>query len=92
MSAPPTSGPAIAPAENTVMLRACAAGICSSGSSFGRIDERTGWLTAKHACCRAKMPSSTHTFCRCRAAWAKNSPPVTISPTVVMISRVRRSR
>jgi len=61
ISIPPTSGPAIAPAIITVILSALAAGNCWVGRSLGRTAVRIGWFTAKNACCRANMPSRSHT-------------------------------
>ena len=51
--APPSSGPAIAPALITVMFSELAAGSWSTGISAGNTAVRVGWLTAKQACCRA---------------------------------------
>ena len=59
MRAPPTSGPAIAPADITVMFRAFAAGSSSAGRIRGRMATLVGWLTAKKACCAEKVASNS---------------------------------
>ena len=92
MSAPPTRGPAIAPAWKTVVDSELAAGSCAAGISLGRIAERVGWFTAKNACWSANRHSSSQTSCSPSAAWTQNSPLVTISPTVVTSSTLRRSK
>ena len=51
-----------------------------------------GWLTPKNACCTEKRPSSTHTLALPVAACSQKSALVPISPQVVMISIVRRSK
>ena len=91
MSAPPTSGPTIAPAMTTVMLRLVALGSRCIGTIRGRIAVRTGWLTAKNDCWRAKIASSSQTLSRASAACTQNSTAVPMRPAVVMSSRVRRS-
>jgi hypothetical protein len=95
ISAPATSGPAIAPAWKTVMLSEFAAGSSSSGISFGRIALRVGWLIAKNACCTENRHRSSHTLppsAEPIAAWTKKSALVPIRPQVVTTSRVRRSK
>ena len=91
MSAPPTNGPAIAPAPITVMLRELAAGSCAGGSSRGRTALRVGWLIAKNACCTENRPSRSHTLFAWRAACAQKAALVRIRPTVVTWRIVRRS-
>ena len=63
ISAPPTSGPAIAPSDITVMLEGLRGRQLVERQQL-RQDRavRAGWFTAKHACCSAKMPSSNHTL------------------------------
>ncbi len=89
---PATSGPAIAPAWNTVMLSELADGSSSSDSSLGRIALRVGWLTAKNACCTENNPRSSQTLPAPRAAWSQKNALVPIRPVVVTTSRVRRSK
>ena len=73
------------------MLSEFAAGSWCGGTILGSSALRVGWLTAKNACWTEKSPNSTHTLPRPSAAWTKNSALVPISPSVVMISSVRRS-
>ena len=89
---PATSGPAIAPAWKTVMLREVAAGSRSAGSSLGSTALRVGWLTAKNACCTAKRLSRSHTLVEPAKACTAKRPLVTISPTVVTRRMLRRSK
>ena len=74
------------------MLSELAAGSRSSGSSFGRIALRVGWLIAKNACCTENRPSSSHTLPEPIAAWSQKSALVPIRPAVVTTSSVRRSK
>ncbi len=89
---PATSGPPMAPAWKIVMLSELAAGSSSGVSSLGRIALRVGWLTAKNACCTEKRQSSSHTFVLPATACSQKSALVPISPVVVMMSIVRRSK
>ena len=73
------------------MFSELAAGSRFSGSSRGSTALRVGWFTAKKACCTANSPSSSHTLPAPDHAWSQNSVLVTISPSVVQTSRVRRS-
>jgi hypothetical protein len=82
----------MAPACITVMFRELAAGRSVSGSSRGSTALRVGWLTAKNACCTENRPSSNHTSVPPDHACSQNSVLVTISPQVVTMSRVRRSK
>ncbi len=74
------------------MLRELPAGSRSGGSSFGTTALRVGWLTAKNACCTAKRHSSSQTLPPPIAACAQNRPLVAISPSVVQMRIVRRSK
>ena len=80
------------PAIITVMLSELAAGSSSGSSSRGSTAERVGWLTPKNACCTANRHSSSHTLLLPSAACTQKSALVPISPVVVMISSVRRSK
>ena len=82
----------MAPAMKTVMLRELAAGSSSGSINRGMIAPRVGWLTAKNACCTENSPNSTQTFSSSRNACTAKRPLVTIRPSVVMTSRVRRSK
>ena len=81
----------MAPACITVMFSELAAGSRWLGSSRGSTALRVGWLTAKNACCTENRPSNVHTFATPDQACSQNSALVTIRPTVVTISSVRRS-
>ncbi len=82
----------MAPACITVMFSELAAGSNGRGSSRGITALRVGWLTAKNACCTENRLSSSHTSAPPRNAWSQNSALVPIRPTVVITSRVRRSK
>ena len=79
------------PACMTVMFSELPAGSWSKGSSLGSTALRVGWLIAKNACCTENSPSSVHTVPSPNAACAQNSTLVTMIPSVVMTSSVRRS-
>jgi hypothetical protein len=89
--APPTSGPAMAPACITVTFRALAAGSWCAGSSRGSTALLVGWLIAKNACWTANSARSSHTSFAPAAAWAQNAALDRISPTVVTRRIERRS-
>ena len=74
------------------MLSEFAAGSSSAETSLGTTALRVGWLTAKNACCTANRLSSSHTLVDPAAAWSQNSALVPISPIVVTIRIVRRSK
>ena len=84
ISAPPTTGPTIAPTCWTVMFRLVAAAMCFTPTSLGTIAVRVGWFTAKNACWKAKRTSRIHTLVAPTAANAQNPAAVTINPVVVM--------
>ena len=92
ISTPATRGPPIAPAMKTVMFSELAAGSSSAGTSFGITALRVGWLTAKNACCTEKRHSSSQTLVLPATACSQKSALVPISPQVVTISMVRRSK
>ena len=82
----------MAPACITVMFSELAAGSRFSGSSRGSTALRVGWLTAKNACCTENRQSSNQTLVVPDHACSQNSALVAISPMVVQISSVRRSK
>lgn len=92
MSAPPMSGPAMAPPVKTVMFRAFAAGSISCGTIRGSTAERVGWLMPKQACWIEKIDSSSQTLVLPSAACRKKRNEVTIRPHVVKVSSRRRSK
>jgi hypothetical protein len=75
-----------------MMLSAFAAGSSAGSTILGSTALRVGWLTAKNACCTANSDSSAHTLVIPTAACTQNSPLVAISPTVVQMRMVRRSK
>ena len=82
----------MAPPVKTVMLSVLAEGRSSAGTMRGRTADRVGWLTAKKACCREKMASSSQTLVLPSAACTKNRAEVMIRPHVVTVRIRRRSK
>ena len=81
----------MAPKLNTVMLSELAAGNCRNGIRRGMMALRVGWFTAKKPCCTASNTNTIHTLFSPRCACSHSMNDVAPIPTVVIISRVRRS-